>query len=134
VSTGADPYRLSRRSTFTLVGLFLAIAAAAVLSMVGLPYVVRQPGPIVNTLGDLDGKPLITVRGAGSRPIPPTRPAKTGLVSAVPAAAAARAAAGCALPSAREHPAVEVGGRWVVVLSGREDVEPALVAPRGEHP
>lgn len=68
VSPGADPYRLSRRSTYTLVGLFLAIAAAAVLSMVGLPYVVRQPGPIVNTLGDLDGKPLITVRGAETYP------------------------------------------------------------------
>lgn len=68
MSPGADPYRLSRRSTYTLVGLFLAIAAAAVLSMVGLPYVVRQPGPIVNTLGDLDGKPLITVRGAETYP------------------------------------------------------------------
>jgi PDZ domain-containing protein len=68
VSQGADPYRLSRRSTYTLVGLFLAIAAAAVLSMVGLPYVVRQPGPIVNTLGALDGKPLITVRGAETYP------------------------------------------------------------------
>lgn len=68
VAPGADPYRLSRRSTYTLVGLFLAIAAAAVLSMVGLPYVVRQPGPIVNTLGDLDGKPLITVRGAETYP------------------------------------------------------------------
>jgi PDZ domain-containing protein len=68
VAPGADPYRLSRRSTYTLVGLFLAIAAAAVLSMVGLPYVVRQPGPIVNTLGDLDGKPLITVRGVETYP------------------------------------------------------------------
>ena len=60
----SDPYQLSRRATFTLVGFFLAIAAAAVLSMVSLPYVVRQPGPIVDTLGDIGGKKLITVQGA----------------------------------------------------------------------
>ena len=91
MSPGADPYRLSRRSTYTLVGLFLAIAAAAVLSIVGLPYVVRQPGPIANTLGNLDGKPLITVRGAETYPTTgalnfttdqrPRRPAATASTS-----------------------------------------------------
>jgi PDZ domain-containing protein len=59
-----DPYQLSRRATVTLAGFFLAIAAAAVLSMVSLPYVVRQPGPIVDTLGDIGGTKLITVKGA----------------------------------------------------------------------
>jgi PDZ domain-containing protein len=63
-----DPYQLSRRATFTLVGFFLAIAVAAVASMVSLPYVVRQPGPVVNILGDLGGKRLITVSGATTYP------------------------------------------------------------------
>lgn len=63
-----DPYRLSRRSTAILVGFFLAIAAAAVLSMVGLPYVVRQPGPIVDTLDTFGGTRLITVKGAETYP------------------------------------------------------------------
>jgi PDZ domain-containing protein len=63
-----DPYRLSRRSTVILAGFFLAIAAAAVLSMVGLPYVVRQPGPIVDTLESFGGTKLITVKGAETYP------------------------------------------------------------------
>ena len=66
--SGRDPYRLSRRTTFTLVGVFLAIALAAVLSMVDLPYVVMKPGPITNTLGKLDDKQLITVTGTQSYP------------------------------------------------------------------
>jgi PDZ domain-containing protein len=63
-----DPYRLTGRSTFALVGLFLGIAAAAVLSMIGLPYVVMEPGPISNTLGKVEGQQLITVKGAETYP------------------------------------------------------------------
>jgi PDZ domain-containing protein len=66
--TDSNPYRLSRRTSFTLVGVFLAIALASVLSMISLPYVVMKPGPITNTLGKLDGKQLINVSGAQSYP------------------------------------------------------------------
>lgn len=63
-----DPYRLSRRSTFTLVGMFLGIALAAVLSMVSVPFVIMSPGPVADTLGELDGEQLITVEGAETYP------------------------------------------------------------------
>jgi PDZ domain-containing protein len=63
-----DPYRLSRRSVYTLAGVFLGIALAAVLSIVGLPYVIMQPGPISNTLGKIEGQQLITVKGAETYP------------------------------------------------------------------
>jgi PDZ domain-containing protein len=63
-----DPYRMSRRSTIALVGVFLLIALGALSSMVGLPYAIMKPGPITNTLGKLAGKQLITVSGAQTYP------------------------------------------------------------------
>jgi Lon-like protease len=63
-----DPYRLSRRSTLSLVGVFLLIAIGALSTIVGLPYVVMKPGPVTNTLGKLSGKQLITVSGAPTYP------------------------------------------------------------------
>ncbi len=66
--TEPDPYRLSRKSVYTLAGVFLGIALAAVLSIVALPYVVMQPGPISNTLGKIEGQQLITVKGAETYP------------------------------------------------------------------
>ena len=67
-SAVTDPYRLSRKSTVSLVGFFLAIALGALSVMVGLPYVIMKPGPITNTLGKLSGKQLITVSGAPTYP------------------------------------------------------------------
>jgi PDZ domain-containing protein len=66
--SGQDPYRLSRKSVWALSGVFLGIALAALLSIVSLPYVVMQPGPISNTLGKLSGQQLITVKGAETYP------------------------------------------------------------------
>ncbi|GAB3069136.1 PDZ domain-containing protein [Pedococcus soli] len=63
-----DPYRLGRRSSASLIALFLAIALGALSTLVGLPYVVMKPGPITNTLGQLSGKDLITVSGAQTYP------------------------------------------------------------------
>lgn len=64
----SDPYRLGRRSSASLIALFLAIALGALSTIVGLPYVVMKPGPITNTLGQLSGKDLITVSGAPTYP------------------------------------------------------------------
>ncbi|WP_406829883.1 PDZ domain-containing protein [Pedococcus sp. KACC 23699] len=64
----SDPYRLGRRSSASLVALFLLIALGALSTIVGLPYVVMKPGPITNTLGRLSGKDLITVSGARTYP------------------------------------------------------------------
>jgi PDZ domain-containing protein len=63
-----DPYRMTRRSTIALVGVFLLIALGALSTMVGLPYAVMKPGPITNTLGKLAGKQLVTVSGAQTYP------------------------------------------------------------------
>jgi len=44
---------------------FLAIALAAALTFVGLPYVVMSPGPATNILGESDGEPLLYVERGG---------------------------------------------------------------------
>ena len=51
-----------------LVATFVAIAVAAALTFVGLPFVVMSPGPATNILGETDGKPLLAVEGASTYP------------------------------------------------------------------
>ncbi len=51
-----------------LTATFVAIAIAAALTFVGLPYVVMSPGPATNILGKVDGKPLLSVEGAPTYP------------------------------------------------------------------
>ena len=72
-----DQHHGRRRSSTTRPGLlpavlltatFVAIALAAVLTFVGLPYVVMSPGPATNILGKVDGKPLLSVQGAPTYP------------------------------------------------------------------
>lgn len=47
---------------------FVAVAVAAALTFVGLPYVVMMPGPATNILGKVDGKPLLAIEGATTYP------------------------------------------------------------------
>lgn len=68
LSPGLNPYAVSRRSSGLLTAIFVAIVIAAGLSFIPLPYVVLQPGPITNTLGKLDGKPIIEIKGATAYP------------------------------------------------------------------
>lgn len=63
-----DAYAVSRRSSGLLTALFVAIVLAAGISFIPLPYVVLQPGPITNTLGKLDGKSIIEIKGAAAYP------------------------------------------------------------------
>lgn len=66
---GQDPRRLGRRATTVLLGAFLAIAAASLMSLVSLPVAILQPGPTSDTLGATpDGEPLISVTGAPTHP------------------------------------------------------------------
>lgn len=51
-----------------LTATFVAIAVAAALTFVGLPYVVMSPGPATNILGEVDGKPVLSVDGASTYP------------------------------------------------------------------
>ena len=63
-----DPMRPSRLSTAILAVSFVAIVVAALMSYVGLPYVVMSPGPATNILGESGGKPLLEVEGAETYP------------------------------------------------------------------
>ena len=51
--------------------MFLLLAIAAVAVFIPLPYVVFKPGPVTNTLGQIDGKPVIEVTD-GTRTYPTT--------------------------------------------------------------
>ncbi|HSO65498.1 MAG TPA: S16 family serine protease [Ornithinibacter sp.] len=51
-----------------LAATFVAIAVAAALTFVGLPYVVMSPGPATNILGEVDGKAVLSVSGASTYP------------------------------------------------------------------
>jgi len=63
-----NPARLTRRGATLLVagaGIVVALVIAAVLPV---PYVALTPGPTLNTLGQLSGKPLIQIQGHRSFP------------------------------------------------------------------
>lgn len=60
---------MSRRSGGWIIAVFVGIVVAALMGLVHLPYVILQPGPVVNTLGNgAGGKPLITVEGKATYP------------------------------------------------------------------
>src|SRR3954463_1833350 len=57
---------MERRGATLLVGALLLLALTWQALTVKVPYVELGPGPTVNTLGDSDGKPIITVDGAST--------------------------------------------------------------------
>ncbi|HEY5247716.1 MAG TPA: PDZ domain-containing protein [Dermatophilaceae bacterium] len=60
---------LGRGAASWLIAVFLGIGLGAVMGVVHLPYVILQPGPVTNTLGNgAGGKPLITVTGKATYP------------------------------------------------------------------
>lgn len=62
IDEGPDPRRASRRAGLLLTLTFVAIALAAVLALIPMPYAVMSPGPVTNTLGLLDGTQIIEVK------------------------------------------------------------------------
>lgn len=56
-----EPRRPSRWVGALLTSSLLTLALAATLSLVPLPYAVMSPGPVTNTLGTLDGRPIVEV-------------------------------------------------------------------------
>jgi PDZ domain-containing protein len=54
---------MSRRAVTLLVAAAGALIALAVAVIAPVPYVALTPGPTLNTLGSLSGKPLIQVKG-----------------------------------------------------------------------
>src|SRR4051795_11021157 len=54
---------VTRRSAVVMVGAVLLVLFGVVGSAIPVPYVAEVPGPTYNTLGDIDGTPIITVQG-----------------------------------------------------------------------
>src|SRR5215469_12681915 len=64
---------MSRRAVTLLVAAAGVLIALAVAALAPVPYVALTPGPTFNTLGSVNGKPMIQVRGH------PTYPTKGNL-------------------------------------------------------
>lgn len=59
---------MTRRSlTFVVAGALL-VALVAVAALLPVPYVVFSPGPVADTLGEVDGGPVIVVEGHPTYP------------------------------------------------------------------
>ena len=54
---------VSRRTLTLLLASLLAVVMTLVMAVARVPYVALAPGPTFNTLGQLDGKPVISVKG-----------------------------------------------------------------------
>jgi hypothetical protein len=54
---------VTRRISVLAVGVVLLLVAGLVGAALPVPYVAQVPGPTFNTLGDIDGDPVISVRG-----------------------------------------------------------------------
>jgi Lon-like protease len=54
---------VTRRTAVLVVGAVLLLVFGVVGVLVPVPYVAQVPGPTYNTLGDIDGDPIITVTG-----------------------------------------------------------------------
>ena len=59
---------MSRRSTAQVLALVLIALALLAAALIPSPYIVLSPGPVVDVLGKLGGKPVITVTGAPTYP------------------------------------------------------------------
>jgi PDZ domain-containing protein len=65
---GPDRPGLEQRSAVLLIAGFATVLLASALAFVPVPYVIFRPGPVVNTLGTVDGKRLISIEGRTSYP------------------------------------------------------------------
>jgi PDZ domain-containing protein len=54
---------VSRRIAVLVAGTVLLLVFGVVGTLLPVPYVAQVPGPTFNTLGDIDGKPIISVAG-----------------------------------------------------------------------
>ncbi|WP_369131082.1 YlbL family protein [Modestobacter roseus] len=54
---------MSRRTTVLVAGSVLLLVFGGLGSLLPVPYVAQVPGPTYNTLGEIDGTPIISVTG-----------------------------------------------------------------------
>ncbi len=66
--TPPAPQPISPRAVVLGVSGVLTALLLLVMSALPAPYAIQDPGPTVNTLGDVDGVPLIEVEGAATYP------------------------------------------------------------------
>ncbi|MEV0229817.1 PDZ domain-containing protein [Nonomuraea sp. NPDC050786] len=59
---------MSRRALTLLIAGFLVLALGVVGAFSPVPYVVLSPGPTENTIGEVDKKPVITIKGRQTYP------------------------------------------------------------------
>ncbi|MGW5366358.1 YlbL family protein [Actinopolymorpha pittospori] len=59
---------MSRRTATMTLTAVLLVALVALAWLVPVPYVAMSPGPIENTLGNVDGKPIIKIDGRRTYP------------------------------------------------------------------
>ncbi|MCF6475206.1 PDZ domain-containing protein [Nonomuraea sp. MG754425] len=59
---------MSRRALTLLLAGFLVLALGVVGAFRPVPYVVLSPGPTENTIGDVDKKPVISIKGRQTYP------------------------------------------------------------------
>ncbi|MFC4554237.1 PDZ domain-containing protein [Georgenia faecalis] len=62
------PASVSPRMVTAVVASVVTFVLVLVMLLVPAPYAVQSPGPTVNTLGEVDGTPMITVEGAETYP------------------------------------------------------------------
>ena len=51
-----------------LVAAIVVVVAVAALNLIHVPKVILRPGPVTNTLGETDGKPVVEVKGVKTYP------------------------------------------------------------------
>jgi len=54
---------VSRRTTVLATGTVLLLVFGVLGALLPVPYIAQVPGPTYNTLGDIDGRPIITLTG-----------------------------------------------------------------------
>ncbi len=59
---------MEQRTVIVLISGFGAVLLASLMMMLPVPYILLKPGPVLNTLGQADGKPLISISGHSSYP------------------------------------------------------------------
>lgn len=59
---------MSRRALTLMAAGFLTLALGVVGALLPVPYVVLRPGPTENTIGDVKGKPVISIEGHQTYP------------------------------------------------------------------
>ncbi|MGP9503303.1 YlbL family protein [Specibacter sp. AOP5-B1-6] len=63
----ASPIRDRRFSLMVVSGVLSVVLAVAAMT-IPVPYVIESPGPAINTIGEINGHPVITVTGHESFP------------------------------------------------------------------